>query len=126
MLLLYYRTLVYFSHSVRDYVILNDRIASGSVDKSIKDWNVLDGSDLFELKGHTNKVNALELMQNDWLASGSWDKPIKVWNLEGRKEVRTLSRHTSSIVSLKTLRNGHLASYFVNDTIRIKQSASNH
>ena len=74
---------------------------------------------IYELKGHTDWVCSVCLLENGMLASGSVDKTIKIWNLAQRKEVRTLKGHTSAVASLKTLKNGNLVSYSCDDTVKI-------
>jgi WD40 repeat protein len=56
------------------------RLASGSFDKTIKIWNVNDGSLLSTLIGHSDRVSSLALLADGNLASGSFDLSINVWN----------------------------------------------
>ena len=67
-------TLIGHTNIVRAGIFLaNDRYASCSFDRTIKIWNVRNGKEIFELKGHTDWVYSLVALQNCWLASGSSD-----------------------------------------------------
>ena len=61
---------------------VNNRLYSGSDDKTIKVWNLETGKEITSLQGHTSSVRCLALDRvNNRLYSGSGDKTIKVWNL---------------------------------------------
>ena len=72
--------------SVRSIVFSkNDpnKMFSCSDDKTIKMWNVNDSKFYGTLKGHTNWVRTIDLMNvgnNHLLASGSDDKLVKIWD----------------------------------------------
>ena len=54
-------------------------VASGSIDTSIKVWNVMENKLSAELLGHSNVVSCLHTLTNGSLVSGSWDRTVKVW-----------------------------------------------
>ena len=60
-------------------VFSNGYLASGSNDQTVKIWNPLNGTQLYDLTGHTYKVKVLETLSNGNLASGAWDNTIKIW-----------------------------------------------
>lgn len=65
---------------VKAIVAVNDGlIASGSIDTSIKIWNVMENKLSAELLGHSNVVSCLHTLADGSLVSGSWDKTVKVW-----------------------------------------------
>jgi WD40 repeat protein len=61
------------------------KVASGSLDKSVRIWDTSNGRNLRVLKGHTHYVIGV-----DWspdgkvLASGSDDHFIKLWDMSLR------------------------------------------
>ncbi|KAL3436876.1 WD40 repeat-like protein [Aspergillus tetrazonus] len=86
-----------------------NRFASGSVDKSVRLWDIKTQSSK-ELKGHTEKitghtgaVRAVAFPQHgddNILASASNDRSIKMWDVETASLHRELKRHTNTIVGL--------------------------
>ncbi|MCA2659044.1 MAG: WD40 repeat domain-containing protein [Microcystis sp. M049S2] len=74
---------------------------SGSVDKTIKLWNVETGKEIRTLKGHDDLVTSVNFSPDGkTLVSGSWDKTIKLWNVETGQEIRTLKGHDSAVRSV--------------------------
>src|SRR6266852_3326743 len=56
-------------------------LASGSVDKTIKLWDIKTCKELATFKGHTESVFSVAYSPDGkTLASGSWDKTIKLWD----------------------------------------------
>jgi len=55
------------------------RLASGGTDKSIRLWNVKDGSAAGELAGHLERVTSLAALPDGRLLSGSSDGTVKIW-----------------------------------------------
>jgi WD40 repeat protein len=60
-------------------VLLDNTLASGSWDKTIKIWDTVNGNELKTLEGHTGTVKALAVLPDYTLASSSNDKTIKIW-----------------------------------------------
>lgn len=58
-------------------------LASGSIDGKIKFWDVrIKNSCILNIKGHTLKVNDLDISPDmNYLVSGSDDKIVKIWDL---------------------------------------------
>ena len=75
-------------------------MASGSQDKSIKVWDLIERKELYSLNGHTDIVWCLAVLKNNQLASGSRDKSIKIWDLKERKELFSLHGHTYNVFCL--------------------------
>ena len=74
-------------------------------------WDINTGSNVAYLIGHTNNVNAVQLLTNGDLASGSTDCTIKVWNSSTYALKYTLNTGIGNDVNcLKLLPSGYLAS----------------
>jgi WD40 repeat protein len=59
------------------------RLASASLDDSIWVWDVPVERLVFEVTGHTNRVNAVSYSPNGkWLASGSDDRTTRLWTAQ--------------------------------------------
>lgn len=70
-----------------------NRLATGSLDKTIKLWNLFDGSLKLTLHGHLKGVWCLKFITKYLLCSGSYDSTIKIWNLKNATCSRTLFSH---------------------------------
>lgn len=88
----------------------NGDLASGSYDTTIKVWNLANQTEKFTLKGHSDGVLALSMLDNGFLASSSADSTINIWNLTNGMVLNTLAGHIGRVYSLALLKNGYLAS----------------
>jgi hypothetical protein len=69
-------------------------LATGSLDKTIKLWNVATGKEIRTLQGHQNHVVSVSFSPDGkTLATGSADKTIKLWNPATGKEIGNLQGH---------------------------------
>lgn len=76
-------------------------LASGSLDKTVKIWNLGDGELLHTLSGHSDAVRTVTISSSgQLLASGSVDRTIKIWHLPTKKLLRTLSGHLDPVWSV--------------------------
>ena len=58
-------------------------MASGSLDKTVKLWNVQSGDCVRTLEGHSSGVISVAWSgDSQTLASGSHDKTVKLWNVQ--------------------------------------------
>jgi len=98
-------------------------LASGSLDKTVKLWNLETGETRYTLKDHQQGVLCLTLSPNgQWLASGGFDQTIKVWNLETGELCHTLKGHSGSVRSLVIMPdNQTLISGSFDQTIKLWQ-----
>ena len=63
-------------------------LASGSLDKTIRIWNITEGKEIKKLEGHLDKVYSVTYSPDGaFLASGSGDGTIRIWNVAEGKEI---------------------------------------
>ncbi|KAI9285448.1 quinon protein alcohol dehydrogenase-like superfamily [Umbelopsis sp. AD052] len=77
----------------------NNRLISGSYDKTVHVWNLETGEILKVLTGHTRCVRALQF-DDAKLVTGSMDNTLKIWNYNTGHCIRTLQGHTDGVISL--------------------------
>ena len=66
-------------------------LISCSRDKTIKIWDLNEGSCIITLFGHTDEIKSIRIdNQTNILASCSEDKTIKIWNLKSGECVKTI------------------------------------
>ena len=58
----------------------NNKLVSGSGDKTIKIWALINYNKIKTFKGHKGCVSCLCVLPNNKLASCNSDKTIKIWN----------------------------------------------
>ena len=60
----------------------NKYVISGSIDKTIRIWNLLETTQETVLNGHSSSVWSVALTSdNKYIISVSSDKTIRIWNL---------------------------------------------
>ena len=94
------------------------QLAAGYADKSIRVWNLKNGS-YKTLTGHTDKVRCLQALNETQLASGSFDSTIRIWDLVTGNCQFSLTGHSKAVRCLKFLGNDLLASGSFDTTIKI-------
>ncbi|MBD2137363.1 hypothetical protein H6F32_07130 [Anabaena sp. FACHB-1237] len=97
------QTLTGHSGSVRSVAYSPDgqTVASGSVDSTIKLWNVNTGNLLQTLTGHSNSVRSVAYSPDgQTVASGSDDKTIKLWNVKTGNLLQTFTGHSDWVRSV--------------------------
>lgn len=77
--------------------IEGNRLATGSLDKTIKIWDLFSASLKLTLHGHLKGVWCLKFITQYLLCSGSYDSTIKIWNLKNASCSRTLFSHTGPV-----------------------------
>ena len=77
-------------------ILHENKLYSGSYDKTIRIWNTETHEEIAILRGHTGYVRCLTLLKNK-LYSGSDDKTIRVWNTETHEEIGILRGHTNTV-----------------------------
>ena len=73
------------TNAVNCICVLDIYLASGSTDKTIKIWDIRNGTCIDTLVGHTGQVNAIisfSEAKERLICSGSNDKSIIIWNVD--------------------------------------------
>ena len=85
----------------------NKILASGSVDKNIKIWDIKNRTLISTLSKHTDSVTALCYVREEVIVSGSWDKSLIIWRKESGSFSfsQTLKGHTQSIRGIIRMSN---------------------
>ena len=94
--------------------ISNIILVSGSVDKTIKIWNIEDRSIMSTLSGHKGGVSALCSVKEGVFVSGSWESLI-IWSKPTPESstyspIQVLTGHTSYIQGIIRLNNREIVS----------------
>jgi WD40 repeat protein len=77
------------------------RLASASLDQTVKIWNPIDGAELRTLRGHRDRVMSVGFAPDGKrLASGSADSTVRVWETESGEELATLRGHSGYVWSV--------------------------
>jgi WD40 repeat protein len=96
-------------------------LASTSLDKTVKLWDVGTGKELKTLKGHQEAVNSVSYSPDGkTLASASDDKTVKLWDVGTGKELKTLKGHQDWVYSVSYSPDGKtLASASWDKTVKL-------
>ena len=112
------KTLIGHASGVLSLRLLSTNVlVSGARDSTILVWDVEKGESVKTLKGHSDQVTSLEVVDGQ-LVSGSTDKSIKVWNADGEC-VQTLVGHSDGVCALEPAGNGRIASASWDGTVRV-------
>jgi len=80
---------------------MNKFFVTGSSDKTIKFWDLVEGTLKITLTGHINTVRGLAVSdRHPYLFSCGEDKTVKCWDLEQNKVVRQYHGHLSGVLAL--------------------------
>ena len=101
-------------------------LASGSLDNTVKLWDVANRRNIATLKGHTRVVTAVSFSPDGaLLVSGSDDGTIKLWDVASRRNIATLKGHRNWVGSVVFSPDGTLlASGSRDNTIKLWDVAS--
>jgi len=82
-------------------------LASGSLDDTIKLWDVETGKELRTLTGHSSAVSSIAFSADGTLMiSGSEDKTVRLWDVKTGQEIHTLKDHSQGVTSVAFSPNG--------------------
>lgn len=87
------------SNGVMALQFIDNILATGSYDATIKIWDLDTCEVLRTLEGHTSGVRCLQFDDNK-LISGSLDKTLKVWNWRTGECMATHTGHSEGVISL--------------------------
>ncbi|KAI7906881.1 WD40-repeat-containing domain protein [Cokeromyces recurvatus] len=90
---------------VTSIALSDDRLWTGSWDKTIKQWDLMTGECLATLEGHTDFVKSLVIV-GDFLYSGSSDGFLRKWNRNTLDCVTAEKKHKRAIESLAASESG--------------------
>jgi WD40 repeat protein len=121
-------TLVGHSDIIHSLAISPDgkTLASASGDRTIKLWNIADGTVRATLEGHTGFVRCVTFSPDGkTLASGSADRTIKLWDVSSGENTATLRGHSADVYCVAISNDGRtLATGGADTTIKLWDLAS--
>jgi WD40 repeat protein/tRNA A-37 threonylcarbamoyl transferase component Bud32 len=86
------------------------RLASGSMDNTVKLWDLATRNEITTLHGHKDDVLSLAFAPGGkLLASGSGDRTVQLWDLSTATSQATLDGHKGTVSALAFTPNGTLA-----------------
>ncbi|KAI5912223.1 DUF4062 domain-containing protein [Thauera sp. 2A1] len=100
-------------------ILPDGRLASGSIDHTIRLWDLSKGIESQVLEGHGGWVKALAVLPDGRLVSGSRDATIRLWDLAGGSPPRVLEGNGGGVTALAVLPDGKLAAGCYDRTIRL-------
>ncbi len=77
---------------------------SGSMDRTVRLWDLETGRELRELRGHEEGVTSLALFIGSvqGVLSGGLDNEVRLWHMATGEEIRRLRGHTGGVTGLAT------------------------
>lgn len=76
----------------------NRFLVSGSVDRTIKLWDIARGTLLLTLTGHIETITGIRISRKrPYMVTSSLDKNVKLWDLEANKSVLNFHGHLSGV-----------------------------
>ena len=99
----------------------NRLLASGSIDNTVKLWDVAARQELRTLKGPIARIGAVAISPNGkWLAAGGVDGAIHLWDVVTGRDGRSFVGHTLKIMTLAfSPDNRLLASGSADNTVKV-------
>ncbi|MGI5146370.1 Hsp70 family protein [Plantactinospora sp. CA-294935] len=97
------------------------KLASGSLDNTVRLWELPTHDTSAVLIGHTNYVHSVAFSPDGkTLASGSFDDTVRLWDVATRKTIATLTDHTDWVLGVAFSPDGRtLATASRDETVRL-------
>ncbi|KAJ8045001.1 F-box/WD repeat-containing protein 7 [Holothuria leucospilota] len=92
-------------------------IVSGSMDSTVRVWDIFTGTCLHILEGHTDSVTCLQLLGSE-IITGCADSVIRVYNVSSARCLKKLTGHEEGILRLKC-QGGYLVTSAGDKTLRV-------
>jgi WD40 repeat protein len=99
------------------------RVISGSMDTTLRVWDVATGASLQTLTGHSDKVWAVVALDGRRVVSRSWYE-LQVWDIATGATLRSLTGHTGSVTALAALDAQRVISGSKDGTLSLWEIAS--
>jgi WD40 repeat protein len=84
---------------VNSIAVSGEWLYSGSIDNTVKHWEIATGRCLRTFSGHRNSVTSISV-SGEWLFSGSQDNTVKQWDIATGLCLQTFSGHQTSVMSI--------------------------
>ena len=111
------------SNTVSEIVFSSDgtRIASASMDQTVRLWDGTTGRPVATLKGHNGRVTCVAFSHHSsQLISGSEDHTVRLWDAETGESHAVLTGHTAAITSVGfSADSSHIISASLDGSIRL-------
>jgi len=107
----YVRTLVEPTGSVWGLAAFENKLLSGGTDGSVRVWDVISGTQLRTLQGHSSLIRSLYWAQypdhqdKHYAASGSIDGQIRTWDVDSGHCIYVLLGHAATVYRLEVCGN---------------------
>ena len=76
-------------------------IFSGSMDDTIRKWQLIDGKEVFVLRGHTHPVTSICVSLDEChLVSASLDCSVRIWDLKTNRQVGDPLLHDDELATV--------------------------
>jgi WD40 repeat protein len=98
------------SDSVYSVKSLSNGLITCGLNRNIKIYEYSTGNLTRTLKGHSNRVYSLEILNERFMVSGSYDTRVIIWDLYSYSIKYTLSQHKGGVYCIKRLSSNLMAS----------------
>ena len=93
----------------------SNRVASGSIDKTVQVWDALSGEHAALYTGHTDAVNTVAWSPDGtYIASGCCRYTVRMWEVATGKQVYVYRGHNGSINSIVWSPDSHADCFWIN------------
>ena len=83
-------------------------VASCSTDRTVKEWDILNGTILNEFTGHESTITGVQYKNTGRILSSSLDNSIKEWDTLSKDEVNVFKGYSGYVRTLILSRDGRL------------------